>query len=391
MKRKAHRSENILYVLPLSILAIISGCSPRRDLNGNAIVSSPNIVLRSVQAGNVNMDVGVDPRVELMSIIFHLAGNREYNECRVQKYNEDINKYFKPYENLSAIKYAAKLRGTRGMGYNAPMGLAVYVGHLPDLEELVPLDPRPVELDSRWQPAQAGKFLKEARLFAKESNFSKFYNDHKPMYEKAVSDLAQLIETQAHFEWFESFFGQEVKPHSCVILGLTNGSNSYGASVVIEGQKYIYSVPGVWQCGLLGNPEFYKGHIGAIHHELCHSYSNPIVYKYSDELRDAGQRMFSKLKDKMQSQAYADWQTMMCEYVVRVCTIQYYRKYESAGTADRIINYQIKSGFVGMRELDEVVSKYEHEREKYPTFESFFSRVIDFFNEYSRKLVSDEG
>jgi len=389
MKRKGNCRENVFAILTLSVLTNMLGCIS--SYVGNDIAAVPEIVIRSLQAGDVNIDVSVDPRVELMSIIFRLAGNKEYNACKIPKYDKDIKKYFKPYKDHSAIKFAAELRKKRGMGYNAPMALAVHVGKVPNLQELVPLEPHPAELDSRWRPEEAREFLEEARLFAKESNFGKFYNYHKPMYDKAVSDLTQLLENQAHFEWFEDFFRQKAKPHLNVVLGMANGSNSYAASVVIKGKKHIYSVLGVWRCDLFGNPKFHRRSVGTIHHELCHSYSNPIVFKYHDELRAAGQRMFPKLQDKMRSQAYGGWQNMMCEYVVRVCTIQYYKRYETPDTVEREIKYNINRGFVGMRELDEAVAKYEDEREKYPTFESFFPRVIEFFDEYSKKFTSDEG
>jgi len=392
MKRKGNYRENVFAILTLTVLTTMLGCSA--SYVGNDIATVPETVIRSVQAGDVDIDVSVDPRAELMSIIFRLAGNKEYNACRIRKYDKDIKKYFKPYKGHSAIKFAATLRNKRGMGYNAPMSLAVHVGEVPNLQELVPLDPHPAELDIRWQPEEAREFLEEARLFAKDSNFGRFYNYHKPMYDKAVSDLTQLLENQAHFEWFEDFFGQKAKPHLNVVLGMANGSNSYAASVVIKGKKHIYSVLGVWRCDLFGfgNPKFHRGSVGTIHHELCHSYSNPIVFKYSDELRAAGQRMYPQLANKMRSRAYGNWQNMMCEYVVRVCTIQYYKRYETTNTVERDIKDNINSrGFIGMRELNEAVSKYEDEREKYPTFESFFPRVIEFFDEYSKKFTSDEG
>jgi len=387
MKKEGNYRENVFAVLALSVLMIMSGC----ERDADALVSEREAVLRSVQAGDVKINVGVDPRIELISIIFRLAGNKEYNDCRISNYDKDIEAYFKPYKDHSAVRFAAKLRETRAISYNAPMGLAVCAGDLPNLQELVPLKPRPADLDDRWRPAEARKFLKEARTFARESNFGKFYNDQKIIYDKAISDLTQLIENNAHFEWFEDFFGRGAKPYMNVTMCLTNGPNSYGAAVVIDGEKHIYSVLGVWNCDPNGNPKFSSGHIGTIHHELCHSYANPIVFKYSDELQAAGKRIYSKLADKMRSQAYSTWQTMMCEYIVRVCTIQYYKRYETPDLVEHAVNYNINRGFVGMRELDEVVSKYEDEREKYPTFESFFPRVVEFFEEYSNKLVPGEG
>jgi hypothetical protein len=40
------------------------------------------------------LGVAVDPRVELLSIIFRLAGNQEYNRGAVASYNEDVDRWF---------------------------------------------------------------------------------------------------------------------------------------------------------------------------------------------------------------------------------------------------------------------------------------------------------
>lgn len=39
-------------------------------------------------------DVRVDPRVELMSVIFRLAGNPEYNQSRLTSYIQDVEEHF---------------------------------------------------------------------------------------------------------------------------------------------------------------------------------------------------------------------------------------------------------------------------------------------------------
>ncbi len=40
------------------------------------------------------LDVRVDPRVELFSVIFRLAGNPEYNQGKVASYVTDVEKHF---------------------------------------------------------------------------------------------------------------------------------------------------------------------------------------------------------------------------------------------------------------------------------------------------------
>src|ERR1039457_1974980 len=67
---------------------------------------------------------GIDSRVELMSILFRLAGNQEYRQCRVPAYDQAIDKYFAPFRNHDAVHLAHSL----AIGFDAPMKLAVNLG-----------------------------------------------------------------------------------------------------------------------------------------------------------------------------------------------------------------------------------------------------------------------
>ena len=42
--------------------------------------------------------VTIDPRVELMSVIFRLAGNQEYNKCKSKRMTRNVNEYFAEYK-----------------------------------------------------------------------------------------------------------------------------------------------------------------------------------------------------------------------------------------------------------------------------------------------------
>ncbi len=68
----------------------------------------------------VPIDVSVDPRVELISIIFRLAGNSEYNQCRVPSYDRDVEQHFGPYKDHPVVQIAAELKRRRGVSVDAP-------------------------------------------------------------------------------------------------------------------------------------------------------------------------------------------------------------------------------------------------------------------------------
>jgi hypothetical protein len=115
------------------------------------------------------------------------------------------------------------------------------------------------------------------------------------------------------------------------------------------------------------------------------------VDKFETPLEPSGKILYPEVAQVMKRMAYGTWQTMMREYTVRVCVIQYYRRYQTPADVKRLLRNEISRGFIDMRELDEVVSKYKSQHDKYPTFESFFPRVVDFFNEYSKNLYANEN
>ena len=122
-------------------------------------------------------------------------------------------------------------------------------------------------------------------------------------------------------------------------------------------------------------------------HEFCHSYVNPLVYAHVSELEDAGTRMFPHVKDRMKRMAYGNWQTMMHESVVRASVVRYMHATRGKAAARRQVRREINNGFLWMEELAELLEQYEANREQYPTFESFFPRIIELFNAYSEKLA----
>ena len=54
--------------------------------------------------------VRVDPRIELLSIVFRLAGNPEYSQGRVPVYTKAVEAWFGPHKEHEVVKQAKRLR-----------------------------------------------------------------------------------------------------------------------------------------------------------------------------------------------------------------------------------------------------------------------------------------
>src|SRR5437879_6744266 len=80
---------------------------------------------RTSRGSEAGVSPKVDPRVELLSIVFRLAGNSEYNMSPLKTYTADIDAYFSPYKDHPAVTLARKLASERDVGFDAVMGMSV--------------------------------------------------------------------------------------------------------------------------------------------------------------------------------------------------------------------------------------------------------------------------
>jgi hypothetical protein len=346
------------------------------------------ILARAADAGSPKMasavQIAVDPRVELMSLVFRLAGNREYNMARVKSYSDDTDRQFGKFKDHRVVKLASSLRNTRGVSYDAVMSMAVHLSDVNELKLRVPLQPWPDGLDARWPEGQIEAFLVALREFVRESGFTNFVGEHQVLYRTAEKRMQDLMNKEAHLEWYNQFFGDRPKAQFTVLLGLLNGGGCYGPHVrAANGAEELYCVLGVWQTDSAGQPSFSQDVLGTVVHEFGHSFANPIIEAHFKDLSAAGEKLFAQVKNQMQSQAYGSAKTMLCESLVRASVVRYELKYQGPNAAQEAIRREKQQGFLWMQELADCLGEYETHRAQYPTLERFSPRLVKFFDDYA--------
>jgi len=327
----------------------------------------------------------VDPRVELMSIIFRLAGNPEYNQPNSKSpYADEVEVHFGKFRNHPVVRSAQQLRAERGVSYDAVMSMAVHLENTTTLKEKIPFDKAPPRLDARWHLKEARDFLQKARSFVADSKFNEFLNAHEELYRAAGARMTEKLGQRPYLEWFDAFFGARPGAEFRVIVGMLNGGCCYSAGVQhLDGREEISPVLGVWRFDDEGIPVVGDDIVGTVVHEFCHSYTNPLVDKYAEQLEPAGGRIFRHCAQAMRQQAYGNWKTMMYESLVRVCVVRYLLASEGDRAARKAIREQHERGFKWIGALSKVLDEYESDRERYPTFDAFMPKVIQFFDKYA--------
>ena len=330
--------------------------------------------------------VMVDPRVELMSVIFHLAGNPEYNQGRVESYTKDVESHFGQFRKHRAVELARDLRRERGVSFDACMSMAVHLTDAYDLVEKVPFSPRPESLDARWKTDEAREFLEAARRFVRETSFKSFVEKHRSLYSVTESRMKALLEKQGRLEWFDRFFGARPQASFAVAIGLLNGGCCYGPHCRhSDGKEELFCILGAWQTDKDGMPEFTGDMLKTVVHEFCHSYANPVIDRHEAELKTAGEKIFPQVAPAMRRQAYDNWKTMLYESLVRASTLRYVRQYDGAMAAWMETQREKVRGFLWIEGLSALLGEYEAHRDRYPTLESFAPRLVTFFHEYADK------
>ena len=123
-----------------------------------------------------SLKVKVDPRVELCSVVCHLADYPEYNRVFHKTYAAKVSAYFKEFRNHSTIQLARQLRKNFGISYNAPMDIAVHMNM--DFTVLSTNLPT-AEMDKRWNTKIIHIFIKALREFAQQTNFLQFFQQNQ--------------------------------------------------------------------------------------------------------------------------------------------------------------------------------------------------------------------
>jgi len=348
------------------------------------------VLLCSVMAkAQVSVVPYVDERTELLSVVFRLAEAEEYSENDFPVYIDKVNEYFASYKDHKIVRFSQRMREKYGVSYDAVMSMAVHLkienGKIALIDNIVPQ-----KIDARWQKDSIPRFLELLNDFYKETNFRNFFEQQKEIREIAEQNFKHIID-KIDFKWFEQFFGEVPNENFNIIISLSN-SGHYGASVEFPNKKReVFSIISIDETDSLGMPIFDDWIVGTIIHEFCHSFCNRLIDKYYNQLQKKAAEFFKLQRGQMEFFAYGLPKIMLYETLVRACVIKYG---ENHGENDKKLIQQIRRqrnmGFMWIENLFLELKKYENNRDKYPTLDSFMPEIVKLHNSLNPKKMLKE-
>ena len=329
----------------------------------------------------------IDPRVELLSLVFRVAGNPEYNQCRFSRYQEAADAWIAPHSDHRVFQLASEARTSAGVSFDAVQSLALHLGPLPALAARVPLADTTIALDRRWRRTDVGAFVSALRDFAAVSRFGAFLDSQQSMIDSVAGRLRALFESEADFSWFDRFFGARQPARFQLTPGLCNGAGNFGPRFRdANGREELYAIVGVFQLDSTGLPTFGRSMVPTIVHEFNHSYVNPLFGAEFARFARAADAIYPKVAEEMRAQAYGSGLTMLNESIVRAGVVRYIAATRGDSAAREEIQSQIGLGFVWMGELAARLAEYEGARDRYRTLADFVPRLAAFWDSLAPRV-----
>jgi hypothetical protein len=170
-----------------------------------------------------SLSISVDPRIELLSIVQYLSNYGKKHNMLVTRfdhiYRTDADKWFSAFKNHPAIEMF-NLMSSRGFSYDAPPTTMLYLG--PDFS----FDKAIYKIPQRDLWARAGgelqltAFVNSLKAFAKETNFSEFYRNHRSFYDRITRETAAFVPDENVIQQLEKYYGEKRNSYTVIISPL---------------------------------------------------------------------------------------------------------------------------------------------------------------------------
>lgn len=354
-----------------------SAISPMR----NAWRIAPLIALcaaaGAAQPQGPSVRVASDQRIELMAIVFRLAGGG-FDQNNYVQYDSAVRRHFEPFRAHEAITLARELHEKRDVGFSTVMSLAIAFEPLPGLELRV--DPDSV-LGPRVPSPEIQRFAAAFQRFARESHAARFFAEQRVRLDSAAAHLGAPVYQANAFEWIARFFGVPSDRDFVVAPLLANSQGNYGPCVRPRGGRLeCWQILGHSRTDSSGFAIWGDESVGTLVHEISHSYANPLGDARASVFGPALRRVQEAFVDQMAAQAYTSWQSVLNESLVRATVARFFA---DRGTPEQMSEYladQRGRGWLWLPELAERFALYERDRAAYPTLEAFMPRIVAYYD-----------
>ncbi len=331
----------------------------------------------------------VDHNVELMSVVWRLAGKPEYSSTDFKLYTDRIENHFGEYGSHELIGFVQSIIRDNGISFDAVASMAVHL----DGELNLRTDVADGSLEGRWKTVDKERFTALLKQFAADTEADRFFDDNAELYAEATERFMSVYEA-VDLKWYADFFGAEPKEKFVIVNSLSGGGNNYGVSVEpADGRKEVYAVMGIWSVDETGMAVFpVDEYFVILHHEFNHSFVNYMTARHREAFRESGETFFAAIEGQMRAQAYSTWETMLNEALVRAAVIKYLKDHGAdPASVGGLVQMERRRGFGWIESLVAELDKYDALRGEYHTLDDYMPRLVEAYRGWASVIAARQA
>lgn len=317
------------------------------------------------------LNIVVDARLELLTVLQYLVGHN-YIIPNDSPYYKELEASFGKYKDLPELPFVEHIFRNSFRTAEAPYQVMLGLNY-----DFRPLGYAPESLFRKINPDPdtAAMFLDRIRTIAGKIRFYEFFDKTRPYYEQLNEAVHHRISGLNLVEEIEAFYGESYDSYTLFIKA--QDCSSYGISLPDESEGrhsgFIFGFSA-------GDPDRMLEKVTLsvlLWHEYGHPFVNPVTAA-DRPLVNENEHLYEAIGKV--NYAYGRWRYAINEQIIR--TVTTYLAYKNYGkeAGDRMLRKEHAAGFYYTRGLIPLIEFYEANRDRYPTFRSYFK---DFMQKFS--------
>jgi len=349
----------------------------------------PMLLLKTAYAGTDATQIRIEVKtgVELVLALASLTERgQDYNNYSLMA--QEVRERFADFKEHPAVLETQKLMNS-GFGEDALVMLALCHSGPPEFKQIAPYLSGAEFLDrlSVCQKEEREKYLKrymeKIRDFYETSHFGAFLAEHDRDYQQ-VRQIAENVLSEKLKDGFavrdvpqalEDFYREKKASYTLVpsMFGPADHGSGFGPRVEIDGQVHAYVVFQNFPTARI--PILDNMHLLALH-EFSHSFVNPITLKF---LATAQREQIETIKQIFESSISDTWVVSLLEHTVDAIAARICLNLFGEEVANKVLTMR-QPHEIYIRHFYNKLADYEANRDKYPTFASFYPELVSVEN-----------
>ncbi len=344
---------------------------------GTTDTSIPFTSIEPIGQACGEMNISVDPRIELLTTIQYLSGSRYVMKDKMG-YADSINTWFASYKSHPVIEHYRQLE-KKGFSFDLPPTWFMLFESVPLLNKIYSVqayeeNSMKARMEYVGKPVDIDLFISEVNDFAIQSRFDMFFAGKTAFYQAQLVKADSLIRETNTVDSMIDWYGYRFNSYSFIVSPL-QGYSGYGPTLVnSEGGIDLYCITALQGSASDKYAKYEMAYL--LYHEFSHSYLNLLIDIYYSQLYKA-KRLFRPIKHRMTEQAYGNWWITLDEHYVRASTQRLLQN--NALTRDLVLNNdnETSQGFIYIDYIYNGLLRYEAERKKSGiTYKEYFPVLV---------------